>query len=62
MSTNHGGQREGAGRKPLLDAPVKRTWVLTEYHLSLIEQWQQAHNCSASEALRQMLESAASAQ
>jgi hypothetical protein len=58
MTTQHGGRREGSGRKPLPDSRT-RCFVLTNRHLKLIRDWMQARGCaSASQALRQMIEEA----
>lgn len=56
---SHGGHREGAGRKTILDRGIKRTFVLTESHLDQIDAWGRAHNIDTrSAALRHLIESA----
>lgn len=58
LATNgHGGQREGAGRKAVLEGAINRTYVMTPRHIRLLEQWQSNHHLpSASEAVRHMIE------
>ncbi len=52
----HGGRREGAGRKALAGS-VTACVVLTQTHLAAIRQWAAEHGCrSVSEAIRQIID------
>jgi hypothetical protein len=54
----HGGRREGSGRKAL-PGSLTACFVLTKTHLAAIRQWATAHGCrSVSEAIRQMIDAA----
>lgn len=54
-----GGFREGAGRKPVLDGGIARTFVLTPAHLAQIDAYGRAHGLdNRSAALRHMIENA----
>jgi hypothetical protein len=54
----HGGRREGSGRKPL-PGSLTACVVLTQAHLAAIRQWAADHGCrSVSEAIRQMIDAA----
>jgi hypothetical protein len=56
--STHGGQRKGAGRKPLADGTVRRLYSLTPRHVELLEQYRQKHGLSTnSAALRHLIES-----
>jgi hypothetical protein len=54
-TTTHGGRREGAGRKPSIDAPVRRTVYLAQRHVDLITHRQQP-GTTFSMALRALLD------
>lgn len=52
-----GGQREGAGRRPFLEDPVRVTFNLEARHVESLRAYQEAGGCATlSEALREVLE------
>jgi hypothetical protein len=54
--SNHGGRREGAGRKPL-PGSLTACFVVTKAHMQAIRTWAAKHGCrSVSEALRQIID------
>jgi len=57
---NRGGRRDGAGRKPLEDGRVNRTFALMPRHINLIERYRQQHQlASNSAALRHLIDACA---
>jgi hypothetical protein len=54
---SRGGKREGAGRPPILDKPMRQTVYLQQRHMHLITEWQEKYRMTFSEALRAILDS-----
>lgn len=55
---SHGGQRKGAGRKPLQDGSITKSYKLTPRHVGMLDQYRQTKGlATASEALRHLIES-----
>jgi len=53
---NHGGLREGAGRKPSLKNPKKLLLWIGENHIELLDEQAKIKNTNKSEIIRNLIE------
>jgi len=59
IKSNHGGYRQGSGRKPILESGANYTFRLAPEHLARIDAWARMHGFDTrSAALRHLIETA----